>query len=210
MYRRSVSASTHVWVPDAITRAAGERAQVRYTAPPHVEAGEQWSPTPAMLALKEEIVRAWPGVYSGGIVRDSARRGIANSDPHRSSMALDAMFRDTPERAAQGDALANFLVRNADYLGIQYVLWSMFEWSASRNGPRWEAYTDPASPHRDHVHVELSREALAWPADVMRARVRSALAAWSSPPASTGHVAVYLVGGVAFVAALAVVFGKRR
>ncbi len=120
------------------------------------------------------------------------------------------MFRDTPERAAQGDALANFLVRNAEYLGIQYVLWSMYEWSASHSGPRWERYTDPTSPHRDHVHVEPSREALAWPADVMRARVRSALAAWYAAPEATGNTAAYVVGGVALAAALAVVFGSRR
>lgn len=208
MYRRRVSASTHVWVPDAATRAAGERAQVPYRFAVNVPPGEQWAPTPALVALKEEIVRAWPGISSGGMVRPSDRRN-GGHDPHLEGNAVDAMVVNDANRPANGDALANFLVRNADYLGIQYVLWSMYEWSASRNGPRWDRYTG-SQDHRDHVHFELSPDARTWPADVMRARVRSALTAWSSPPASTGHVAAYVVGGVAFVAALAVVFGKRR
>ncbi len=69
------------------------------------------------------------------MVRPSDRRN-GGHDAHLEGNAIDAMVVNDANRPANGDALANFLVRNADYLGIQYVLWSMYEWSASRNGPR--------------------------------------------------------------------------
>ncbi len=171
----------HVWAPSNATRAAGERARVRYLGPRRTEPGEQRAPSPALVAFRSTIVRAWPGVSSGGLERDQARRGDASMDPHRDGIAVDFMLREGPERIAQGDALASWLVEHADELGVQYVLWSRTEWSASGYGARWEPYTG-SNPHVDHVHAELGPDARAWSAEVMRAKVLAALARQERSP----------------------------
>ncbi len=161
--------------PSTSTREAGERARVRYLAARATAPGEQRAPSAALVAFRDAIVHAWQGVTSGGIERDSARRGDASHDPHRDGIAVDLMLRAGPDRAATGDALASWLVEHAEVLGLQYVLWRRFEWSASRYGARWEPYTG-SNPHVDHVHVEIGLDARAWAASVMRAKVLAALA----------------------------------
>ncbi|WP_341718710.1 hypothetical protein QQG74_02735 [Micromonospora sp. FIMYZ51] len=51
-----------------------------------------------------------------------------------------------------GNNLAAFLVRNADRLGIYYVIWNRQIWFAATE--RWSSYSGP-SDHTDHVHVSL-------------------------------------------------------
>ncbi|GIF05379.1 coiled-coil domain-containing protein [Actinoplanes siamensis] len=57
----------------------------------------------------------------------------------------DAMMR-------YGNDLTAFLVRNADRLGIYYVIWYKQIWFPATNN--WHAYHGP-SDHTDHVHVSL-------------------------------------------------------
>jgi hypothetical protein len=166
----------HVWSPTADVRAAGERANVPYLYAGQTADGEQRTPFPATVAIHDVIVTAWPGVTSGGMRRDSARLAGVSHDPHRFGTAIDLMVRNDANRTANGDALANFLVRYAEYLQIQYVLWSNYEWSSSHVGARWEPYTG-AESHEDHVHVEIGNTARGWSRDEMAARLRSALSA---------------------------------
>ncbi len=51
-----------------------------------------------------------------------------------------------------GNDLTAFLVRNADKLGIYYVIWYKQIWFPATNN--WHAYHGP-SDHTDHVHVSL-------------------------------------------------------
>ncbi|GAA2892346.1 hypothetical protein Acy02nite_63310 [Actinoplanes cyaneus] len=51
-----------------------------------------------------------------------------------------------------GNDLTAFLVRNADKLGIYYVIWYKQIWFPATND--WHAYHGP-SDHTDHVHVSL-------------------------------------------------------
>ncbi|AEV81459.1 hypothetical protein ACWT_0447 [Actinoplanes sp. SE50] len=51
-----------------------------------------------------------------------------------------------------GNDLTAFLVRNADRLGIYYVIWYKQIWFPATNN--WHAYHGP-SDHTDHVHVSL-------------------------------------------------------
>jgi len=186
--------SERVWSPAAATRLAGERARVRYLAAAATEPGEQRAPSAALVALRDAVVRAWSGVTSGGIERDAARRGGASHDPHRDGIAVDFMVREGPDRAAVGDALASWCVEHAEALGLQYVLWSRFEWSASTHGPRWERYTE-SNPHTDHVHVEIGPDARAWTAAEMRGRVVRALADTRRSPVAAMALAVVLAVG---------------
>lgn len=203
-------AAQQVWSPPADVIAAGENAIVHYDMTAPVAAGVQWSPTPAMLAFRNAIVHAWDGVTSGGIQRDAARATEASTfDAHRTSKAVDYMLRAGPQRFAVGSALANWLVLNADLLGVDYVLFAGREWSASHNGPKWERYTG-VDFHSDHVHSELNDAALAWPASVMSARVAQALANRGGASSGTTIRNVAIVGGVGVVAALTAWWFDRR
>ncbi|GAB3852147.1 hypothetical protein GCM10029963_41170 [Micromonospora andamanensis] len=51
-----------------------------------------------------------------------------------------------------GNNLAAFLVRNADRLGVYYVIWNRQIWFAATE--RWSSYSGPSN-HTDHVHVSL-------------------------------------------------------
>jgi hypothetical protein len=55
-----------------------------------------------------------------------------------------------------GDNLAAYFVRNADRLGVMYVIWFQRIWLPSSG---WRAYTrgngDAASEHQNHVHLSV-------------------------------------------------------
>ena len=50
-----------------------------------------------------------------------------------------------------GNNLMAFLVRNADQLGILYVIWNKMIWFPATG---WKTYHGP-SDHTDHVHVSM-------------------------------------------------------
>lgn len=58
---------------------------------------------------------------------------------------------------AYGDDLADFLVFNAERLGVLYVIWYHRIWLASTG--RWKPYSggrgDPSSDHTNHVHLSI-------------------------------------------------------
>lgn len=196
-----MSGADHTWNPSPATRAAGERANVRYALSPLVADGEQRQPAAALVALRDVIVHGVRGVTSGGMVRPSDRRAGVSRDPHRGGIAVDLMLRDDGTRGAVGDALASWLVEHAEALGVQYVLFSHYEWSASHSGPRWEVYTGQ-DPHLDHVHAELGPDGLALPAEEMTARASRLLSSGG------GGLMAWLMGAVA-LAAGALVIGPR-
>lgn len=196
-----MSESPHVWEPPPSVRAAGERARVRYQFAAATAPGEQRSPSATLVALRDVLVHGVRGITSGGLVRDAARRANASHDAHRAGIACDLMIRDDATRAAVGDAVANWLVLNAETLGVQYVLWSMFEWSASSSGARWERYTGE-NPHRDHVHFELGPEGIALGATEMTARASRLLY-------GAGSSLLAWLMGAALAVAGAVVLGPR-
>ncbi|HEU5107922.1 MAG TPA: hypothetical protein VFT95_05140 [Micromonosporaceae bacterium] len=55
-----------------------------------------------------------------------------------------------------GNNLANYFVRNADRLGVKYVIWFQEIWLPSSG---WRQYSrgngDPASEHQNHVHLSV-------------------------------------------------------
>lgn len=197
-----MSGAAHVWNPPADVRSAGELARhvVRHAGPTPVARGVQEAVFPAVDEARDVLVRELAGVPSVGAVR-SADGGLpaTGNDPHRNGFAIDVTLRDAvvagEARPQRGDRIANFFVRHAARLGVQYVLWSRYEWSASGRGAAWEAYTG-SNPHVDHVHVEFGPEARRWPREVMHARITEALAA----DAGNGWVTLVTVGALAALA----------
>jgi hypothetical protein len=50
-----------------------------------------------------------------------------------------------------GNNVAAFLIRNADRLGIYYVIWNRQIWFPATG---WKSYSGPSN-HTDHVHMSL-------------------------------------------------------
>jgi hypothetical protein len=57
----------------------------------------------------------------------------------------------TRDQRIYGNNLAAFLVRNADRLGVLYVIWNRQIWFPATG---WKSYSG-ASDHRDHVHMSM-------------------------------------------------------
>ena len=77
-----------------------------------------------------------------------------------------------------GDRIANWLIENAEYIGVQRVIWDGNFWNGRGSfGP----LNAGAAPHRDHIHMELSIDGAA-----RRTRFFT-----EGPPASTCPVVCY-------------------
>lgn len=165
----------HIWVPPEDVRRAGELVTgITYRAGEELPPGVQRNPPPSVQAFAAWILKQVKGVSSVGMVRPSSRRN-GGRDPHLNGYACDIMIGGNDP--VVGDAVANWLMVHAKAIGLQYVLWAKTEWTAHGSRGRWGVGTYPGeNPHRDHVHVELSVEARAVSAEVMRARLESALA----------------------------------
>ena len=72
---------------------------------------------------------------------------------HGTGRALDLFV-----SKAGGDAVANYLVKNANQLGVQLVIWKRTLWKVTPGGGSSRAYGGP-NPHTDHIHAELTRAA---------------------------------------------------
>ena len=86
---------------------------------------------------------------------DQARMSV-----HGTGRALDVFIPMVSGAAnnAQGDKVANWLVKNAQSIGVQLIIWDRSVWRA--NGTNDAPYGGPV-PHTDHIHVELTTEAAA-------------------------------------------------
>ena len=76
---------------------------------------------------------------------------------HGTGRALDIFIPKSGGGAdnTKGDAVANYLVTNAQSLGIQLVIWDRTRWMTGRG----EAPYGGPHPHDDHIHAELTEEA---------------------------------------------------
>jgi len=122
---------------------------------------------PHALELGRIIRAAAPWVTSIGMLRGSRLHpGSDIASVHAVGRALDV---DVPTLSdPRGEALANWLVENAERLGIQLVIWDGAEWQAghSRDGVavpsarasiRPHGGADASARHENHVHVEVGR-----------------------------------------------------
>ncbi len=110
--------------------------------------------------LKDYIQANFPQVTSiGGY---SCRPIVGNSSSmsvHATGRAIDIHIPLDGGAADNGlgDPLANWLVENAEHIGIQMVIWDRWLWSPSRTP--YSRYYSGQHAHHDHLHVELTVEA---------------------------------------------------
>jgi hypothetical protein len=145
--------------PDAV--AAGKAVRVTYDAAP------AWRGTAACSGRLREGTRTLGEFLSdrysaidtvGGY---ACRRNTADStrmSVHGTGRALDLMIptRGGAADSARGDLIANWLVMNAQRIGVQLIIWNHTVWRS--NGTNTSAYGGP-NPHIDHIHVEITNTA---------------------------------------------------
>jgi hypothetical protein len=150
------------WVLPADVRAAGEAQFVRYDSPPQWANGTNCTTsfTPGAAELGDYIRATFPGVTAvGGYACRQNTANPSETSVHGVGRAIDIMIPPIGTRgnSAVGDPIANWLVRNAAVIGVQYIIWNRTQWSGSRSGRKDRPYTGP-NPHIDHIHAELNRD----------------------------------------------------
>lgn len=85
-------------------------------------------------------------------------RGGSGLSVHSTGRAMDIFIRTTPGGAAdntKGDRVMAFLIKNAERIGVQFVIWDRSKWKPSELDRPYGG----SHPHNDHLHVELTEEA---------------------------------------------------
>ncbi|HEY8534186.1 MAG TPA: hypothetical protein VIL44_10035 [Micromonospora sp.] len=112
--------------------------------------------TPRMLHALKEVRRAgfdrFVGCYRPGDMYEHPKGRACDFSTQYQGFGGAA----TGEARLYGNNLAAFLVRNADRLGVLYVIWYKQVWFPATG---WSTYTlaggDPASDHTNHVHLSV-------------------------------------------------------
>lgn len=99
----------------------------------------------------EEIAEKWAVYYAWG---------IGSSGEHAEGRALDFMTLTADKqsyRKAVGDAIADYLWRHRERLGVWYIIWYRRIISTNSSGYAHNRWTDyrGSNPHTDHVHVSF-------------------------------------------------------
>lgn len=105
---------------------------------------------PGTAVLRSEIAKRF-GYTRTEVIRDKSRCQDTPSE-HCECRAIDFFTTDV----TKGRRLFDWLVSNAEDLGVQSVIFNRRAWGFGNWNER--PYTGP-SPHTDHVHVGLTRQA---------------------------------------------------
>jgi hypothetical protein len=113
-------------------------------------------PAPAYLA---GLLRAnFPTIKKTGIYNDRNVAGTTKKSSHAEGRALDFHLDATdPSQKALGDRLFDALIRKAESIGVDNVIWNRQIWSVRRKVAGVRKYTGK-NAHTDHVHVEFTHD----------------------------------------------------
>ncbi|WP_370618190.1 hypothetical protein [Mumia sp. Pv 4-285] len=120
--------------------------------------------TPAAEAVRVDLRQSFGRMPTGGYAPEGVSTGHSEGSKHYEGKAVDVFFRPiSPETNRHGWAVAQYLVANADRLGIATVIFDAKIWTARRSPQGWREYTVPDRDgdraileHRDHVHVDVA------------------------------------------------------
>ncbi|MEZ4375248.1 MAG: MYXO-CTERM sorting domain-containing protein [Polyangiaceae bacterium] len=151
------------WQIPAETLAIGDTQYVEYTGagPWNNGASCAGGITTGGEILRQYLYDHFPQIASiGGYACRQNTANLSELSVHGTGRALDIMIpvvgADQDADNDAGDPVGNWLIENAEAIGIQYMIWDQWSWNASRAaGSKDRAYTGP-NPHVDHLHVELS------------------------------------------------------
>ncbi|MFO0602240.1 MAG: hypothetical protein U0324_03650 [Polyangiales bacterium] len=161
------------WVAPASTRAVAATQHVSVVDPPAVSPLGRCTSTnpfacscthPACMAaypgtrdLNAFLLRRFPFLRAGGTYccrQNSSATSVPMLSVHAIGRAMDLMVPMVGGDADNtlGDAVANWLVENASFIGVQRVIWDRAYWNGERG---FGLLTSASLPHTDHLHVEL-------------------------------------------------------
>ena len=113
---------------------------------------------PGTIALKDYIVNRYSFARNLGVYccrQNSGAVTVPQLSVHAIGRAIDIGIpvENGDADNGNGDQIANWLVENAEFIGIQRVIWDHRYW----NGQRGFGDLNPnTAPHTDHIHIELS------------------------------------------------------
>jgi peptidoglycan DL-endopeptidase CwlO len=113
--------------------------------------------------LTPRTLNAYKEAKSDGFTRYTVCWSQRNSGEHPKGRACDmssnaTTYKNSPATGgdrAYGDRLANYFVKNADRLGVMYVIWFRQIWFP---GDGWRSYSGSggaSAEHTNHVHVSM-------------------------------------------------------
>jgi len=156
----SIAASARWSIPPDVS-ALGDGQSVPYTGAGRWVGSSSCagSMRPGTAQLSDFLVANFPQISQVGgyncrpIVGNSSRMSV-----HGTGRALDIHIPLNGSSADNqaGDPIGNWLIANAEDIGIQYIIWDRTQWTASRSaGSKGRRYNG-SHPHNDHLHIELS------------------------------------------------------
>ncbi len=185
------------WQIPGDVRAVGDTQSVTYTgAGPWVgSSGCYGNLSPGAGEMREFLYQAFPALWHiGGYACRSIRGNDSVMSVHATGRALDLHVNLEGGDAdnGSGDPVGNWLIVHAEEIGIQYIIWDQWTWGAHRDpGSKDRAYGGQ-SPHKDHLHIELSslageRARPGSPALSPFPRTRPASRSWAAVASSTSR-----------------------
>ena len=92
----------------------------------------------------------------GGLEQPIAALGRPRPRHHDSPVGNDGQVGPDDADNDLGDPIANWLVQNAEAIGVQYIVWDKMQWSGRKDpGQKLSTYGG-SHPHQDHIHMELT------------------------------------------------------
>ncbi len=146
------------WLPPADVTAIANQQYLPYTGAPASCSGTFLAGT---RDFAEFLKREFAGAVSYGGYACRANSASPNQlSVHASGRAIDLAVPRSGGDADNdlGDPIAEYLIMNAQAIGVEFVIWDRTDWGAFRSAPKARAYTGPV-PHTDHLHIELSPSA---------------------------------------------------
>jgi hypothetical protein len=142
------------WTLSSAVRSAGMSQSVSYDSAERCTGGL----TAGSKKLKSYLLGKFPNEIreiQGYNCRQI--RGGSGLSMHGTGRALDIMIPLSGGEAdnTKGDRVAEFLIRNAQAIGVQFIIWDRSKW---KPGQAEQSYGG-SHPHHDHLHIELTEEA---------------------------------------------------
>jgi hypothetical protein len=115
-------------------------------------------------AVRRDVERAFGDLALGGFAPGGVSTGHMEGSAHYEGRAIDIFVRPvSTQNKRRGWVIAQYLVANADRLGVEHVIFDDRIWSSGRLSEQgWRDYDPPERSgdpavleHRDHVHVDL-------------------------------------------------------
>jgi len=150
------------WKPAADVKAAGLAVRLPYDDAP------AWNPSKCAGGMRsgaKKLRTKLEAMFDPQILRVegyNCRRNTAQTSRmsiHGTGRAIDIFIAKSGGGAdnTKGDAVAAYLIKNAQSIGVQLIIWDRTIWKAGRADA---AYGGP-HPHDDHLHVEITNAAAA-------------------------------------------------